>query len=308
MLLADNWSDFELQYAGCGEKYERWGDVYLQRPDPQAIWEKGPLSTSENVNFQENSNTSGWPTPHALYHRAETGGGYWEKKKNYLPKWEISYPSKGGELKFWIEPTGFKHTGLFPEQAVNWDFCSDLIRERKQYDKPVRVLNLFAYTGGATLACAAAGADEVVHVDASKGMITRAKENVSLSKLEDKYIRFIAEDCGRFVDREIRRGRKYQGIIMDPPAYGRGPAGELWKLEEALYPLVQKCEHLLADDGLFFLINSYTTGLSPIVLDSILRLAVCQKRNGQTHAAELGFRASKMNIILPCGAVGRWTQ
>ena len=295
MLLADRWSDFELMYAGMGEKFERWGNVLLQRPDPQAIWAKKPPSGGED-----------WQMPHALYHRSESGGGYWENMKRFPAKWRISYPAIGGDLSFWIEPTSFKHTGLFPEQAANWDFCGKRIQERAGNGGEIRILNLFAYTGGATLAAAAAGATEVVHVDASKGMIARAKENVEASGLKDKYIRFIAEDCNRFVERELRRGRTYHGIIMDPPAYGRGPAGELWKLEDALYPLVEKCSLLLDENPLFFLINSYTTGLSPLVLESILRLSIVSGRGGTASADELGLPAKKMNIILPCGAVGRW--
>ena len=297
MFVADKWGDFSLLYAGEGEKLEKWGEILLQRPDPQAIWSKSSPGESEN-----------WPIPHALYHRSESGGGFWEKKKPYPHKWKISYPSVGGELKFWIEPTGFKHTGLFPEQAVNWDFCAEKIIRKRKKDQEVRILNLFAYTGGATLACAAADATEVVHVDASKGMIARAKENVEISGLQEKYIRFIAEDCNRFVEREIRRGRKYHGIIMDPPAYGRGPSGELWKLEDALYPLVVKCAELLAEDAIFFLLNSYTTGLSPLVLDSILRLSIGSKMGGKVTADELGLYAKEMGITLPCGAVGRWMK
>lgn len=299
MFLADKWSDFELMYAGEGEKFERWGNVFLQRPDPQAIWPKVP--------FTEDSSEGAWPKPNGLYHRSETGGGFWTTNKSFPSKWKISYPSVGGPLTFIIEPTGFKHTGLFPEQAANWDFCGEKIQQAVKEGKTPRILNLFAYTGGATLACAAAGAAEVVHVDASKGMIARAKENVTASGLTDRLIRFIAEDCQRFVERELRRGRQYDGIIMDPPAYGRGPSGELWKLEDALFPLVQKCAGLLSDDPLFFLINSYTTGLSALVLEDILNLAVKPGHKGQATAEELGLPASRMDLILPCGATGRWT-
>lgn len=298
MFLADRWSDFELMYAGEGEKFERWGDVFLQRPDPQAIWPKIPSGEDTD---------GAWPKPHGLYHRSESGGGYWSTEKPFPSKWKVSYPSVGGKLTFIIEPTGFKHTGLFPEQAANWDFCGGLIRTAADLGKAPKILNLFAYTGGATLACSAAGAAEVVHVDASKGMIARAKENVQASGLADRYIRFIAEDCSRFVDREIRRGRKYDGIIMDPPAYGRGPSGELWKLEDALFPLVKKCSQLISDDPLFFLINSYTTGLSALVLEDILNLTIKPSHGGTATAEELGLPASKMDLILPCGAVGRWT-
>lgn len=295
MLFSDSWTDFELLYAGDGEKYERWGRFFLQRPDPQAIWARSAPGQDP-----------GWPEPHGIYHRSGSGGGFWEKKKKFPEKWEISYPCAGGKLTFRIEPMGFKHTGLFPEQAVNWDFCARKIREASGKIDKIRILNLFAYTGGATLACAAAGAAEVVHVDASKGMIARARENVELSDLKDRYIRFIAEDCNRFVERELRRGRKYHGIIMDPPAYGRGTAGELWKLEESLYPLVEKCSGLLEENALFFLLNSYTTGLSASVLDSILRLAISSRFEGLVSAHELGFHATKMDVLLPCGAVGRW--
>jgi 23S rRNA (cytosine1962-C5)-methyltransferase len=298
MILADRWSDFEVMYAGDGEKYERWGDVYLQRPDPQTIWPQNIL-----INAPGHAN---WPKPHGLYHRSETGGGYWSTEKSYPSKWKITYPAIGGQLTFIIEPTGFKHTGLFPEQAANWDFCGERIQSANKTGRTVRILNLFAYTGGATLACSMAGASEVVHVDASKGMIARAKENVVASGLVDHNIRYIAEDCNRFVEREIRRGRTYDGIIMDPPAYGRGPAGELWKLEDALFPLVSKCSDLLSEDPLFFIINSYTTGLSALVLENVLRLAVKPHYGGAATSDELGLRVSKMDLILPCGSVGRW--
>jgi 23S rRNA (cytosine1962-C5)-methyltransferase len=299
MILADRWFDFEVMYAGDGEKYERWGDVYLQRPDPQTIWPQNIL-----INASGHAN---WPKPHGLYHRSETGGGYWSTEKSYPSKWKITYPAIGGQLTFIIEPTGFKHTGLFPEQAANWDFCGERIQSAAQAGRSIRILNLFAYTGGATLACSMAGAVEVVHVDASKGMIARSKENVVASGLVDHNIRYIAEDCNRFVEREIRRGRTYDGIIMDPPAYGRGPAGELWKLEDALFPLVSKCSELLSEDPLFFIINSYTTGLSALVLENVLRLAVKPQHGGAATSDELGLRVSKMDLILPCGSVGRWT-
>jgi len=298
MFLADRWSDFELMYAGEGEKYERWGEVFLQRPDPQAIWPKNDPEAEQKGMY--------WPKPHGLYHRSETGGGYWSTERTFPSKWKISYPAVGGKLTFIIEPTGFKHTGLFPEQAANWDFCGDLIQKAVQQGRKPRILNLFAYTGGATLACSVAGAAEVVHVDASKGMIARAKENIIASGLSDNLIRFITEDCSRFVDRELRRERTYDGIIMDPPAYGRGPSGELWKLEDALFPLVQKCAGLLSEQPIFFIINSYTTGLSALVLENILKLAVKPEHGGQATADELGLAASRMDLILPCGATGRW--
>lgn len=295
MFLADRFTDYELMYAGEGEKYERWGKIFLQRPDPQAIWPK--ITSGQGVP---------WPMPHGLYHRSDAGGGFWSTLTAFPDKWKISYPSVGGKLTFIIEPTGFKHTGLFPEQSVNWDFCGGKIQSAVKAGRKPRVLNLFAYTGGATLACAAAGAAEVVHVDASKGMISRAKENVTASSLGDRLVRFIAEDCNRFVDRELRRNRLYDGIIMDPPAYGRGPSGELWKLEDALFPLIKKCTGLLSDDPLFFIVNSYTTGLSALVLENMLRLSVKALRGGQVDAGELGIPASKMDLILPCGSVGRW--
>jgi len=299
MFLADRWSDFDLMYAGEGEKYERWGEVFLQRPDPQAIWPK--------TDWEAEQKGRHWPKPNGLYHRSETGGGYWSTERTFPSKWKISYPAVGGKLTFIIEPTGFKHTGLFPEQAANWDFCGDLIQKAVDQGREPRILNLFAYTGGATLACSIAGAAEVVHVDASKGMIARAKENIIASGLSDHLIRFITEDCSRFVDRELRRERTYDGIIMDPPAYGRGPSGELWKLEDALFPLVQKCAGLLSEQPIFFIINSYTTGLSALVLENILRLAVKPAHGGQATADELGLPASSMDLILPCGATGRWT-
>ncbi len=300
MYIADRWKDFELLYAGEGEKFERWGKILLQRPDPQAIW---PQAGDESSSVQ-----SAWPTPDGLYHRSETGGGFWSRQRSIPDKWKITYPAVGGPLTFWIEPTGFKHTGLFPEQAANWDFCGKIIASRAAQGRPVRILNLFAYTGGATMAFAAAGATEVVHVDASKGMVQRAKENAEASGLKDKYIRYIVEDCNRFVERELRRERKYDGIIMDPPAYGRGPSGELWKLEEALFPLVRKCAGLLSEDPAFFLINSYTTGLSALVLENILNLAVKSSYGGHAEARELGIPATRMDIILPCGTTGRWTR
>ncbi|MBO4650520.1 MAG: class I SAM-dependent methyltransferase [Clostridiales bacterium] len=299
MFLADKWTDFELLYCGQGEKYERWGDVYLQRPDPQAIWPKTGYAGMKEER---------WPKPHAVYHRSESGGGSWSKEKPFPQKWKIHYDAVGRPLTFIIEPTSFKHTGLFPEQAANWDFCGNLIQKAVAEGRKPRILNLFAYTGGATMAFAAAGAAEVVHVDASKGMVQRAKENMVASGLEDCYIRFIVEDCGRFVEREIRRGRKYDGIIMDPPAYGRGPSGEMWKLEDALFPLVEKCEQLISDDPLFFLINSYTSGLSSMVIEDILRLAIKTKHGGKVVSEELGLPCTRMDCILPCGSTGRWTK
>ncbi len=295
MFISDRFSDYELMYAGDGEKFERWGEVFLQRPDPQAIWPKG----------EENSGNS-WPKPHALYHRSDSGGGFWSTLTPYPHKWKISYPAVGGPLTFIIEPTGFKHTGLFPEQGANWDFFGEIIRNAAQEGRQTRILNLFAYTGGATLAAAAAGASEVVHVDASKGMISRAKENMIASQLNGSFIRYIAEDCSRFVEREIRRKRQYDGIIMDPPAYGRGPSGELWKLEDALYPLVDRCCSLLSDRPLFFVLNLYASSLSTLVVENILRLTIQRRFGGEVSSGELGLRASRMNIVLPCGSTARW--
>ncbi|MDD2533698.1 MAG: class I SAM-dependent methyltransferase [Eubacteriales bacterium] len=289
MYLADRWQDYELLDAGDGEKIERWGHIVLQRPDPQAIWPK-----------------ANWPRPDARYQRSSAGGGYWQINQAYPKTWSIEYPGLVTPLKFIIEPTGFKHTGLFPEQAANWDFCTTQIVKAKQAGREVRILNLFAYTGAASVACSAAGADEVVHVDASKGMNARAKENVIASGLNDRVVRCLADDVQKFVEREIRRGRKYDGIIMDPPSYGRGPAGELWKLEDALYGLIEKTSELLSDQPLFFLVNSYTTGLAPLVLADILSLVIKPRSGGQVDAQELGIPASKRNIILPCGATGRW--
>lgn len=293
MFTTDGWKDFELLRAGDGMKLERWGDIVLERPDPQAVWPK----------------LGEWEKAHALYNRSKTGGGSWSRLKPMPASWNISYDSLGKTLKFIIEPTSFKHTGLFPEQASNWDFCGNLIEKAKaSCKKDIKVLNLFAYTGGATIACAAHGADEVVHVDASKGMIARAKENAALSGLNDSYVRFIAEDCMKFVEREIRRGRKYDGIIMDPPAYGRGPSGELWKLEDALYDLTLKCEQLLSDDALFFIISSYTAGITAQASGDILSLCVGQKHGGNIKAEELCLPITEMGIYLPCGSTARWSS
>lgn len=296
MFLADRFSDYELMFAGGGDKFERWGEYYLKRPDPQAVWPADAGADHE-----------AWPEPHAVYHRSDSGGGSWSTRIALPRKWKISYPAIGGRLVFYIEPTGFKHTGLFPEQSVNWDFLGKMIQSAKKRERPIRILNLFAYTGGATLAAAVAGATEIVHVDASKGMIARAKENVIASGLESSYIRFIAEDCGRFVDREIRRNRQYDGIIMDPPAYGRGPSGELWKIEDALYPLVKKCSELLSDQPLFFILNSYATALSPLAAENIIGLTISKRFGGHVTSGELGIPASRMNVILPCGSTVRWT-
>lgn len=285
MLLADDWKDYELIDTGGGEKLERWGKYILRRPDPQAIW---PLIDSSGK----------WESVDARYHRSPSGGGSWEYKRKLPEKWTINY----GELSFYIEPTGFKHTGLFPEQAVNWKW---MIGKIKSCRHPVRVLNLFAYTGGATVAAASAGA-EVCHVDASKGMVARAKENLSLSGLAEKPVRFIVDDVVKFVQREKRRGKQYEAVIMDPPSYGRGPKGELWKIEDELYGLIQLCLDVLSPQPLFFLINSYTTGLSPTVIKNMLLLSVRRKYGGDVSADEIGLPASSSGLILPCGAAGRW--
>ena len=289
MQVADQWADYELIDAGDGEKIERWGRYTLQRPDPQAIW---PHEI--------------WPQPDALYHRSQTGGGYWQKFRELPAFWDIRYEGKAGPLVFRVEPTGFKHTGIFPEQAVNWDFCATAIRAAAAAGREPRILNLFAYTGAATVACAAAGATEIVHLDASKGMNMRARENLALSGQDGRYVRFFSDDAQKFVEREIRRGRKYDGIIMDPPAYGRGPGGELWKLEDALFGLVERCAMLLSDQPLFFLLNAYTTGLAPTVLANILSLIISPRLGGQTDAYELGLPSTRRRLILPCGCTGRW--
>ena len=289
MFLSDRWADYELLDAGDGDKLERWGDIILQRPDPQAIWPHDQ-----------------WPKPDARYLRSTTGGGYWQVNRQHPRQWQIQYPGVHSPLTFIIEPTGFKHTGLFPEQAANWDYCSERIVAARTAGREVRILNLFAYTGAASVACSAAGATEVVHVDASKGMNARARENLAASGLQDRLVRCLADDVQKFVEREIRRGRKYEGIIMDPPSYGRGPSGELWKLEDALYGLIERTSMLLSDQPLFFLVNSYTTGLAPLVLRDILSLVIKSRLGGGVEAEELGLPATRRDLILPCGATGRW--
>ena len=296
MFVSDKWKDYELLYCGNGEKYERWGNVTLRRPDPQAVWPV--IKDGKEISMDD------LDKPSALYNRSNTGGGAWTKLKSYPSTWKISYDSVGKKLTFIIEPTAFKHTGLFPEQASNWDFCGELIEKAKSSGKKdVKILNLFAYTGAQTLACAAHGADEVVHVDASKGMIARAKENIKESGLEERYVRFIAEDCKKFVEREIRRGRKYDGIIMDPPSYGRGPSGELWKLEDSFYDLVKLCANLISDEPLFFIASSYATGITAQASGQILSLAI---PGGKVDAEELMLPVSEMGIYLPCGQTARW--
>lgn len=284
MWLADQWKEYEVLDTSEGEKLERWGDYILVRPDPQVIWNTPKTH-------------KGWRKRNAHYHRSAKGGGEWEFFD--LPKqWEIHYK----KLTFQLKPFSFKHTGLFPEQAANWDWFSEKILRA---GRPVKVLNLFAYTGGATLAAAWAGAG-VTHVDASKGMVTWARENARSSGLEDAPIRWIVDDCMKFVEREIRRGNHYDGIIMDPPSYGRGPKGEIWKIEDAVHPLVKSCSMLLSDRPLFFLINSYTTGLAPAVLAYMLSVEVGKRYGGKVRAEELGLPVTETGLALPCGASGRW--
>lgn len=302
MWIADNWKDYEVLDTSSGEKLERWGDYTLVRPDPQVIW---------NTPHDH----KGWKNKNGHYHRSTKGGGEWEFFD--LPnEWSIDYELGGAngiaanQLTFNLKPFSFKHTGLFPEQATNWDWFSQIIRDAKATrpaDQPIKVLNLFAYTGGATLAAAAAGA-AVTHVDASKGMVTWAKENAITSGLGEAPIRWLVDDCVKFVEREIRRGNKYDGIIMDPPSYGRGPKGEIWKIEESIWPFVELTTQILADDALFFLINSYTTGLQPAVLSYMMNTAITKHFGGQVEAAEIGLPVSSTGLVLPCGASGRWHQ
>lgn len=287
MRVATRWKDYELIDAADGERLERWGDILLIRPDPQILWKtprRSPL----------------WNKAHARYHRSHTGGGQWERLKPLPDVWEIGY----GSLRFRLKPMGFKHTGLFPEQAVNWDAMSAWIREA---GRPIRVLNLFGYTGGATLACTAAGA-HVTHVDASKGMVAWGRENAAASGLADRPMRWLVDDCGKFVQREQRRGNTYDAILMDPPSYGRGPGGEVWKLEEQIYDLVEQCAALLSDRPLFFAINSYTTGLSPSVMQYILGTLVSPKHAGVLSADEIGLPVTQSGLVLPCGATALWTE
>ena len=292
MWLADGWKDYEVIDSSDGEKLERWGQYILVRPDPQVIWDT-PRTDKR------------WKHPNAHYHRSKKGGGEWEFFD--LPEqWQISYKN----LTFNLKPFNFKHTGLFPEQAVNWEWSGNLIREAKKKNpgKEIKVLNLFAYTGGATVACADAGA-AVTHVDASKGMVTWAKENAAASGLANAPIRYLVDDCVKFVEREIRRGNHYDAIIMDPPSYGRGPKGEIWKIEEKIFPLVQLCTKVLADKPLFFLINSYTTGLQPAVLSYMLNLELKSRFGGTVEADEIGLPVrGKQGLVLPCGASGRWSR
>ena len=283
MFVASEWKDYEVLDTGDGEKLERWNDIVLRRPDPQAIWPKQQPEL--------------WNKAGAYYHRSTKGGGEWEFFKKLPERWTIRYR----DLKFYVRPTGFKHTGLFPEQAVNWDWMAGLI---KRADRPIKVLNLFGYTGGATLACAAAGA-KVTHVDAAKGMVQWARENRECAGLDETSFRWIVDDALKFVQREARRGNVYEGILMDPPSYGRGPGGEVWKLENELFGLVEACEKVLAKDALFMLINSYTTGLQPAVLNNMLTMTVAKTRTGKVTADEIVLPVTAGGV-LPCGASGRW--
>lgn len=284
MWIADNWKDYEVLDTSSGEKLERWGSYILVRPDPQVIWDTPHAH-------------KGWKQKNAHYHRSQKGGGEWEFID--LPdEWAIRYRN----LTFHLKPFSFKHTGLFPEHALNWDWFFGLIQNAK---KPVRVLNLFAYTGGATLSAAAAGA-HVTHVDASKGMVGWAKENAAASSLADAPIRFLVDDCVKFVEREIRRGNKYDAIIMDPPSYGRGPKGEIWKMEDSIWHFLELTVQILSEEPLFFLLNSYTTGLQPAVLSYLLHMTVGKRFGGVVEADEVGLPVSESGLVLPCGASGRW--
>ncbi len=287
MRVADNWKDYELIDCSCGERLERWGNITLIRPDPQVIWKtekKNPL----------------WKKADAVYHRSQTGGGQWEIKNRIPDFWTIDYR----DLTFNIKTMGFKHTGLFPEQAVNWDLTAEII---KNAGREVKVLNLFAYTGGATVSALKAGAS-VCHVDASKGMTLWAKENAVSSGVAESHVRWIVDDCIKFVQREIRRGNKYDIIIMDPPSYGRGPGGEVWKLENEVYGFVELCSQVLSDDPLMVLINSYTTGLSPSVMEYILGAVVKKRFGGKVTGSEIGLRTTENGLILPCGASAIWSK
>ena len=284
MWVAKNWKDYEVIDTSAGEKLERWGKYILVRPDPQVIW-----NTPKRH--------KGWKNRNGHYHRSSKGGGDWEFFD--LPdRWQIQYKS----LVFHLQPSKFKHTGLFPEQAVNWEWFGEKIQNA---GRQVKVLNLFAYTGGATLAAAAAGAS-VTHVDASKGMVSWAKENAAASGLQDAPIRWLVDDCVKFVEREIRRGNQYDAIIMDPPSYGRGPKGEIWKMEEKIHPFIQLCTQILSASPLFFLINSYTTGLQPAVLSYMIETELVSKFGGHADAQEIGLPVSENGLVLPCGASGRW--
>ena len=285
MNIANDWKDYKILDMADGKKLEKWGDVILSRPDPQIIW--------KDKTYPEK-----WKNINATYHRSKTGGGAWEYKKKVPQQWQIKYK----KLTFNIKPMGFKHTGLFPEQAVNWDW---MINKIQNSNREIKVLNLFAYTGGATVACSYAGAS-VCHVDSSKGMVAWAKENIQASGSQDRTVRYIVDDVIKFVNREIRRGNKYDAIIMDPPSYGRGANGEVWKFEENLPELVNLCTQVLSDKPLFFLINSYTTGISSTVLQNILELTVSKKYKGKVSNGEIGLPMTNSKMVLPCGIYGRW--
>ena len=287
MRVSDNWKDYELIDCSDGERLERWGDIILIRPDPQVIWKtarRNPL----------------WRNAHARYLRSSSGGGRWQVYKKIPDSWAIRYR----ELLFHVKPMGFKHTGIFPEQATNWDLAADRI---KSAGKPLSVLNLFGYTGCATIACLKAGAS-VCHVDASKGMVAWAKENSVHSGVADKSVRWIVDDCSKFVAREIRRGRRYDGIILDPPSYGRGPSGEIWKLEEQLYGFIELCRDVLSDDPSFVVLNSYTTGLSPSVMEYILGTVIASRFGGSVSSDEIGLPVTDTGLILPCGSTAIWQK
>lgn len=287
MRTFENFKDYELIDADNGERLERWGDIILIRPDPQIIWNEGHRDPR-------------WNSAHAVYHRSNSGGGYWETLKKVPDVWTINYD----QLTFRLKPMGFKHTGLFPEQAVNWSLAQKLIKEA---NREVSVLNLFAYTGGATIACLNAGA-RVTHVDASKGMVSWAKENAVASGLTDKPVRWLVDDCMKFVKREIRRGNKYDAIIMDPPSYGRGPNGEVWKLEQQLSELLTDVGKILSDDPLFFFLNSYTGGLSPTILNYMVKSCIAPKNIGTVFTEEIGIKVTKRDVILPCGNTTIWMK
>ena len=287
MRVSNSWKDYELIDCSDGERLERWGDIILIRPDPQIIWSTGKKNPL-------------WRKAHARYHRSNKGGGSWEMYKKVPDSWSINFKN----LVFNIKPMGFKHTGVFPEQAVNWEWMQNKIKEE---NRPLKILNLFGYTGCATLACMEAGAS-VCHVDASKGMVTWAKENAVSSNIADRPVRWLVDDCVKFVQREVRRGNKYDGIVMDPPSYGRGPNGEVWKIEEKLYSLIELCIQVLTDNPTFFILNSYTTGLSPAVMEYLLNVQLKSKFGGKVSSDEIGLRVTESNLSLPCGSTVIWEK
>ena len=287
MRVSNSWKDYELIDCSDGERLERWGDIILIRPDPQIIWSTGKKNPL-------------WRKAHARYHRSNKGGGSWEMYKKVPDSWSINFKN----LVFNIKPMGFKHTGVFPEQAVNWEWMQNKIKEE---NRPLKILNLFGYTGCATLACMEAGAS-VCHVDASKGMVTWAKENAVSSNIADRPVRWLVDDCVKFVQREVRRGNKYDGIVMDPPSYGRGPNGEVWKIEEKLYSLIELCIQVLTDNPTFFILNSYTTGLSPAVMEYLLNVQLKSKFGGKVSSDEIGLRVTETNLSLPCGSTVIWEK